>query len=432
MHASRIEFERNLDELIADKVTLDDPLNSVGKTNFYLAYHGLNDRELQVKVAKYYEQACPSLLYAAQHCYKPKSDIQKNIRVGFLSKFLYNHSVSLCFSKIIETLSLKEQFEFALISNSQIDEKIYSKFVGKRVCLPYNLEQAREMLAALELDVLVYLDIGMEPLSYFLAFSRLARVQCVLGGHPVTTGIGNMDFFLSNAPMELAGADEHYSEKLVRLPMGVFYFERPVLPARFKTRDELGLPEGRHLYMCPMKLQKIHPDFDEAISRILQIDGNAVVILFEDHAYPYWKKELLKRFEKTIPRDVRERILFLPWINEYTDFISANAAADVVLDPFHFGIGSTIAATFAVGTPIVTKPGGFMRGRVGMGLCKMMDLPECIAEDTESYARLAVEIATDQSLREGIKAKILANNHVLYENPQPADDLADFFCSLTD
>lgn len=182
--------------------------------------------------------------------------------------------------------------------------------------------------------------------------------------------------------------------------------------------------------MCPMKLQKMHPDFDEAISRILQIDNNGVVVLFEDHQHSAWKAMLTKRFEKTISDDVRERILFLPWINVYADFVSVNAAIDVVLDPFHFGIGSTIIATFAVGTPIVTKPGEFLRGRVGLGLSKMMDLPECIAEDTEKYARLAVEIATNQSLREKIKVKILANRHVLYNNLQPVDEMTDFICSI--
>jgi predicted O-linked N-acetylglucosamine transferase (SPINDLY family) len=118
--------------------------------------------------------------------------------------------------------------------------------------------------------------------------------------------------------------------------------------------------------------------------------------------------------------------MFLPWIFDYADFISANVAADVVLDPFHFGIGSTIIATFAVGTPIVTKPGEFLRGRAGLVYCNMLGLLECIAEDTEEYARKAVEIASDQRLRETIKTKILANNHVLYENHQPVEELARF------
>ena len=432
MIESREEFERNLDKLIADKATIDDPLKNVGETNFFLAYHGLNDRDLQVKVAKYYEQACPSLLYIAPHCIQPKSEATKKIRVGFLSRYLYRHSVSLCFSKIIETLSLKEPFQVTLISSQPIDEKLYSEFVGQCVQLPYNLVRAREMIAVLELDVLVYLDIGMEPLSYFLAFSRLARTQCVLGGHPVTTGIANMDYFLSVDRMEPLDADEHYSEKLVRLPKPLVHFGRPALPAQLKSRRELNLPTGRHIYMCPMRMQKLHPDFDEAIARILQLDGNGVVVLFEDDLRSWWKTALLKRFESTIPAEFRQRIVFLPWLKDPADFISAIAAADVVLDPFHFGIGSTVAMTSITGTPLVTRAGGFMRGRVGAYYCEIFDLAECIAEDTEGYARKAVEIASDPLLRERIRAKILKSNPVLYEDLQPVEDLADFLYSLTD
>ncbi|MDP2829657.1 MAG: tetratricopeptide repeat protein, partial [Sulfuricellaceae bacterium] len=433
---SRTVLEQNVEQLIDKPVQIDDPLKEVGETNFYSAFHGLNDRDLQVKIAKLYEKACPSLLHIAPHCTKPRPAGKSVIRVGFLSKYIHTHSVSRCFSRVVEELAQREWFEVVLISSHDFDDpqvrNSYPEFVGTRTHLPSHLERAREMVAALKLDILVYLDIGMEPLSYFLAFSRLARVQCVLGGHPVTTGIANIDYFLSADLMEPSDATKHYSEKLVRLPRGVFYFERPTLPTTLKTRSELGLPERRHIYMCPMKLQKIHPDFDEAISRILQIDSNGVVVLFEDHQHPSWKALLEKRFDETILGDERERILFLPWINEYADFISANAVADVVLDPFHFGIGSTIIATFAVGTPIVTKPGEFMRGRVGMGFCKMMGLMECIAEDTEGYAQKAVAIASDKLMREKISAKILNNSHLLYENKQPVNDFADFLVSLMD
>ena len=57
----------------------------------------------------------------------------------------------------------------------------------------------------------------MDIRTYFLAFSRLARVQCVTWGHPDTTGIPNMDYFISSNLIEPKEADEHYSEKLQRL-----------------------------------------------------------------------------------------------------------------------------------------------------------------------------------------------------------------------
>lgn len=431
--ATRGRFENNLDRLIAERATLLDPVKEFCNSNFYLAYHGLNDKGIQKKIALFYEQACPSLLYAAPHCSQTRNAGQKR-KVGFLSKFISKHSVSLSFSRIVEALATHEEFEVTLISSHDHQEKnakeTYSQFAGSSVHLSDDLTQAREQIAALELDILVYLDIGMEPLSYFLAFSRLARMQCVLGGHPVTTGIGALDYFLSSDPAEPVDADSHYSEKLARLPLGAFYFERPVSPTTFKMRKELGLPEQGSVYLCPMALHKIHPDFDEAMARILQLDAKGHVVLFADKTYSTWQGLLEKRFDQTVPKEVRSRIIFLPWVRDYPDFIRMNDVADVVLDPFHFGIGSTAIATCSVGTPFVTKPGEFMRGRVGLFYCKIMDLMECVALDTEGYARKAVAIATDHVLRETIKAKILKNNHVLFENKQAITDVTDFFLEM--
>lgn len=427
---SRAQFERNLDQLIADRVEITDPLRNIGETSFYLAYQGMNDRELQVRLAQFYGQACPSLLHVAAHCARPAPQPGERVRVGFLSKFLYRHSVSLCFSRIIESLSMDEGFEVSLISSEAVDAALYPGFAGRTLRIQHDLEQARRSIAALELDVLVYLDIGMEPLSYFLAFSRLAREQCVLGGHPVTTGVANVDHFVSVASIEPAGADDHYSERLIRLPLPLAYFERPTVPARLRTRAELGLPEDRHVYMCPMKLQKIHPDFDEAISEILQLDDKGVVVLFEDDVHSYWKDALIGRFERTIQAEWRQRILFLPWLKDADAFFSAIAAADVVLDPFHFGLGSTAAVIAAAGTPLVTLAGAFMRGLVGAHYCRMLGAEECIANRPDEYVRIAVTIANDPQLRERLVAKVCDNCAFLYQSRDAGEVLADLLRSL--
>jgi predicted O-linked N-acetylglucosamine transferase (SPINDLY family) len=179
-----------------------------------------------------------------------------------------------------------------------------------------------------------------------------------------------------------------------------------------------------------MRLQKIHPDFDEAIGRVLMLDSHGVVVLFDDPQYSSWKHALKCRFEQTIPQSVLDRVVFVPWINDYADFISALAVADVILDPFHFGIGSTMVAALSAGTPIVTKPSKFLRGRVGLAICQMLEIAECVAEDTENYAKIAVHIATNRDFRSKVQQKIVANRDVIYENPQSIRELVDFLLSL--
>ncbi len=429
---SRKSFEDNLERISQEQIEIVNPVNEIFFTSFYMAFHGLNDKYLQKKVADFYAQACPSLLYVAPHCKQPRNSGRR--RIGFLSRFISKHSVALSFSGIVSDLALLGDFEVSLISwtemNAQALQETYPNFAGVHVSLSEDLAVSRQQIAELELDILVYLDIGMDTPTYLLAFARLARKQCVLGGHPVTTGIANMDYFISSELMEIEGAQEHYTEKLVRLPFGLFYFKRPALPTSFKSRAELGMPSSGNVYICPMMLQKLHPDFDDAMARILELDPTGHVVLINDNKYGYWKSILEKRFERTIPENVRARIQFLPWVADYQDFMGMVRAADVLLDSFHFGIGTTVIATCSVGTPFVTRPSEFMRGRAGMFFANLMLVPECIALDCEDYAQKAVAFATNKVMRKETQGRILSNNHVLFDNAQGIQDGIDFFGKL--
>lgn len=429
---SRTRLERNID-VLADVVSIADPLEQGCSSNFYLAFHGQNDKAIQKRIADFYVKICPSLVYIAPHCTMPRAFGPKS-KIGFISKFIYTHSVSLSFGQIVQKMKEHSDFEVTLISshdNRQVrSDNMYRDFTGLHLHLSDSLAEARSQIAELELDVLVYLDIGMEPLGYFLAYARLAPVQCVLGGHPVTTGIGNIDYYLSSDLAEPENADNHYTEELIRLPFGAFYFERPMLPPICKTRAQLGMPEGVRVYVCPMTLQKIHPDFDEAVARILELDPEGQVVFFEDRSVKEWRVLLEKRFRQTINHALHDRILFLPWFVDAADFSSAIANSDVVLDSFHFGIGTTAITTCSVGTPFVTKPGAFLRGRVGLFYCKVLGVMECVVNSTEEYAHRAIKIASQPDFRAHLKARILANNHKLFENHQGISDVVDFFGEL--
>ena len=288
--------------------------------------------------------------------------------------------------------------------------------VRERHTVPFNLARAREQVASLELDVLVYPDIGMDPLSYFLAFSRLAPVQCSSLGHPVTSGIPNVDYFLSSAFMEPAGAQAHYSESLVRLEALPAFVARPLLPAAPKSRAELDLPADRRLYVCPTMLQKLRPDFDAAVARILRRDPMGEVVLFRDLRFPHWHRSVLERFAATLP-DVLPRVRFLPWMSQ-PDLMSVLLAADVVLDTFHFGAATTTFLVLATGTPIVTLPGEFARARATLALYREIGVMDCVAQSVEDYVDIAVRIASDRAWHSAIKTRIAAGCSALYDDPR--------------
>ena len=426
IEAIRRKFSENVNELLKEEIVMDDPVQELGNPNFfYLAYYGQNDRDLMTRLAKLYrflpEQINPS---------RPRRISQKR-RIGFISRFFYNHSIGTFFNPIIESLSRQGDFEVTLFSvGARTDETLLKTAAAcdHHMPLPVDLSKARQLLSEQSLDVLVYTDIGMEPLTYFLAFTRLARVQCAMIGHLMTTGIPNMDYFISSELVEPEGAQDHYSETLVQLKSMPCYMRRPSLPLRPKSRRDLGLPEDRILYVVPMRLHKIHPDFDPVIAEILRRNPGGEVLLFKDPRN-LWHERLSKRFCKTLP-DGLGRIRFLPWLNE-DDFKSLMIAADVVLDTFHYGGGVTSYIILATGAPIVTWPGRYLRGRLTLGCYRKMEMMDCVGESQKEYVDVAIRLGTDRSYRESIKEKILEKNATLYDDEGVVRELSHFFKEVT-
>jgi predicted O-linked N-acetylglucosamine transferase (SPINDLY family) len=132
----------------------------------------------------------------------------------------------------------------------------------------------------------------------------------------------------------------------------------------------------------------------------------------------------MSRFRKSIP-DVAARIRFLPRLGQ-EDYFHLLALSDALLDPIHFTGGNSSFEGFAVGTPIVTLPSPFMRGRMTYALYRKMGILDCIAETPGEYAEIALRLGTDLPWRESIKKRILASGHLLFEDLSAVRELEDF------
>lgn len=423
--SERERLSEQIEALINMNLTLKDPAKAVGTTSFYLAYHGLNNRALQEKLASLYLRACPDLAWVSPHC-NSQGHTGGRISIGIISRFFHEHTIGLLNLGIIKKL-FREKFHlkvFRFQKEADALTKSIDKAADDVVILPNDLVGARQAIAGHPLDILFYPEIGMDPLTYFLAFSRLAPVQCTTWGHPVTTGIPNMDYYISSENAEPPDAQSHYSESLVLLKRFSMFCYRPEMPEKPSSRKQFTLPEDCNLYVCPQTLFKFHPDFDEAIGSILRRDPHGLLILFETKQ-GYLTKLLRNRFMRTFP-DVMDRVRFLPRMpkREYFAFLQI---VDVLLDTPHFTGGFTSLLAFAFGIPIVTWPGEFMCGRLTLGFYKQMGVMDCVADDAQSYADIANRLVNDTDWRSEIKNKILKSAHVLYEDMEAIHELERFF-----
>ena len=390
--AIRSAFAQAIDRLQAQKLRIGSPTD-VGAPNFFLAYHGENEIVLQRRLANLYLAICPALSFVAPHCADPNHR-QKDgrLRIGFLSANLRTHTIGRLFGGLIGGLD-PAKFETILFRRPQAADEISRAIdasVARVVTISTQLAEAQREIAACELDVMFYPDIGMDMATFSLAFARLAPVQCVSWGHPLTTGVPSIDYFLSWAGAEPPDADRHYSERLIRLQSFPTCYRQPQFdPARVR-REHFGIPQDRTLYLCLQTLFKFHPAFDATLGAILRGDPKGIVVLIEGQRRR-WRQDLVERFRRNIP-DVANRIRFVTSLaNE--DYLALTALGDVILDPPFFGGGNTTLEALAAGRPVVTLPGPYLRSRLTQGFLHRIGATQFIARDISEYAGLALAAA---------------------------------------
>ena len=413
LKAARTRMADAVDRLLAVAPPLEDPNREVGSTCFSLSYHDTNNSELLKQVARLYCKSCPSLTYVAPHCRHDAKIPTLPLKVGFVSRHFATHAIGWCFEGVMRFLP-REDVTVTAFRIGASDDPLWRRIasdVEETVILPANLAAARERIAAEKPDILIYTDLGMEPLTYFLAFSRLAPVQCVLGGHPDTTGIPNIDLYISSDMQEPADAAAHYSEELVRLPGAPTYYIRPEVPDPLKPRSAFGLPERGALYFCAQTLIKVHPDMDRLFKGILDEDPEGSLV-FPGGYNPHLVKLLRRRLAETLGGH-SARVHFLPTLDP-RDFMNAMALADVSLDTRPFGGGNTSWQAIAAGTPIVTWPGRFLRGRYTQALYRLIDVEDTIVDSAEDYVSMAVRLGTDSVFRDAIRARVEAGSSKIF------------------
>ena len=107
--------------------------------------------------------------------------------------------------------------------------------------------------------VLLYPELGIDPVAARLAGERLAPIQCVSWGQPETSGFPTIDFFLSSELMEPEDAASHYTERLVTLPNLGIHYTPDEREAEGCSRQTLGLRDSAVVFWCGQALSKFSP-----------------------------------------------------------------------------------------------------------------------------------------------------------------------------
>ena len=425
MRAARVTYSEGLAALErtlparAKAMSFDTVQDEVRWTNFLLAYQGEDDRALQAR----YGQLLDRMLQPLVPRLPDRPSRGSRIKVGFASAFFRDGTAGRYFERWITDLP-RDAFEVYVYHLVPGLDALGKRIAGRADHMRH-LPRARPSQITLHiladaLDVLVYPELGMAAVTFALAASRLAPVQCAGWGHPVTTGLPHIDVFFSSDCMEPADGASHYSERLVTLPgIGTRYAPPDAQPG---DREAIGLPRDAPLLLCPQSLFKVHPDNDALFARVVDAVRDGVLVFFEGR-----DASLTAKFKARLARSgiADDRIVMLKQ-RSHEAFLAVNAACDVMLDTLRWSGGNTSLDAIASGLPIVTLPGAFMRGRQSAGMLQTLGVPELVASDVEDYVGKAVAIATDRAYRRELSRKMAQNRDRVFDDAAPIVALTEF------
>ena len=398
-------------------------------TNFLMHYQGRDDRTLQGRYGELVHRIVSARFPQFAKPLEVRASRQGDrLRIGFVSANFFSHSITKTHGRWITGLDPArfETFAYHLGAISdQTTEQIRGD-AGYFAHYPSFRAEILEDIAAKDLDVLIFTDIGMQPAIQVVAGLRLAPVQCNGLGHPITSGLPTVDVALTSDLMEPADGDSHYSERLVRLPNLAAHYDWDRIE-RQKRETDAEPADGRPRYFCSQSLFKLLPQFDDVFPRIAKEIG-ACEFWFIEYLSSGVTDIFRKRMAAAFARhglDAADYVIVHPR-QDQQGFLALNQRADVLLDSFTWSGNNSSMEAMACGLPIVTWPGPFMRSRHTYAQMKMMGIEESIARDPDDYVAIAVRLGKDAEWRRHLSSRIVAERGKLYNDDAPIEGLARF------
>lgn len=386
---------------------------------FLLAYQGGDDRDLQSRYGAMIHRIAARQFEQAP--LPPSPAPGEPIRVGIVSAFFNRHSNWKI--PIKGWLSQLDRQRFKLYGYHLVVKRDEETALAEKMCARFvnrALDVAgwrREILADAP-HVLIYPGLLMDNTSLQLAAQRLAPVQMNSWGHPETSGLPTLDYFLSSDLMEPPGAEALYTEKLVRLPNLSFHYEPPRASQIVMTRAELGLRTDATAYWCGQSVYKYLPQYDDVFARIAAEAGNVQFVFLRHQGGPLVNEIFQERLERAFAArglNSADHCIFHGRLGQ-AQFVAAMGLCDVFLDSIGWSGCNSAMESLPNDLPIVTTPGAFMRGRHSAAILEMMGMGDTVAATIDDYVAMAVRLARQPQERQALRRRLAENKHKLFND----------------
>ena len=372
---------------------------------YYYTYLGNDILPLSKGFSKLVYKLCPELMALSTKTFPVRES--GPIRIAFLSRLLFrNHSVCRDRMGIIRYLCNDPAFEVTLISLEKDKNVLYNNIMKDTVphriiYITPDLEDSVDMISELNLDVLVYPELGMCTIAYLLAHTRLAPIQINTWGHSESCGIPTIDYYISSSWFETPESAKNYSETLIPMKsLSTYYYSLDVM--------DKSLHSVYRTYGVFQTVFKYHPDTLNVIRSILERDPGAYIVIIADHT-----PEMREHFEHHWGV-YTHRVRILDTMNK-VEYCRHLQCMDILIDTYPFGGCNTTLDAFYFNKLVMTCPSDKLNGRFSYGFYKKMGIEEPICHTLEQLVSKSIHYANNKEERKTLEDRISKSKKHLFE-----------------
>lgn len=376
-------------------------------------------RFLNVSDSAAAQKQCAAAFVASKHPASPEPLWRgeryqhEKIRIAYLSADFHEHATAYLMAGLFESHE-KQRFETIAISfgpdaNDAMRKRLmqaFDRFIDVR---EKSDREVAQLLREMEVDIAIDLKGFTENGRIGILAHRPAPVQVSHIGYPGTSGADYIDYLIADRHLVPAGAEQHYSEKIVFMPDSyqVNDNKRPAADSA-PTRAQLGLPETGFVFCSFNNNYKITPAVFDVWMRLLkQVPGSVLWLLGANAvASANLKREAQAR---GIPSD---RLVFAPRMPQ-KEHLARQQAADLFLDTLPVNAHTTASDALWAGLPVLTCSGNAFAGRVAGSLLHAVGMPELVTRSLEEYEALALKVATSPATLADLKSRLVRQREAL-------------------
>lgn len=335
----------------------------------------------------------------------------KKIRLGFVSGDFRDHPVGIFVKSLLKNLT-KDKYEIYLYS-TVVKEDEYTKNI-KKYCDKYmyvNLAQSyisSQNIYNDSIDILFDLSGHTAHNGLILFKYKPAPVQISWLGYFSSTGIQEMDYFLTSEYCVLPEEEKFFTEKVLKLPNSHLSYDF----SEYNVEQTQTYPFEKNNYFTFgvfQSLNKIHKEDMILWKYIFDCFPLAKIILKS----PGLSNEKTKQefINKLIDLDIDINKIEFRGMTSFQEHLEQHNDVDIMLDLYQVSGCTTTCQSLYMGVPVMTLSGYSMTTRYAEQFNKILKLENFIAPNIESFIkRLQIILENKNELKiikDSLRNKVL-------------------------